>query len=205
MKTKLTSYMLFPPVLMLVFYAASASANRLEVDPNTSWFLYFCSLLLLYAHIGGGAIGLISGVVASLSKKGSYVHRSAGKVFLLSMFVCYAIGAGVAPFLESQQSTNFVAAVLALYLLTTGVSAAKRKRFTAGKQEKIGFVIALLITSLGAVFMYLAYQSPNGSLDGSPPQAYILFVVAGGLATLGELNVLLRKELSPIARVSRAC
>ena len=48
------------------------------------------------------------------------------------MFVTYLIGAGVAPFLETGQRPNFVAGVLALYLLTSGVMAAMRRDFRAG-------------------------------------------------------------------------
>lgn len=196
-------YTLLSTFLMLVLFSASANANRLEVSAEAPWILHISALFLLYAHIGGGAIGLGSGVVASLSKKGSFVHRIAGKVFFISMFICYLIGALVSPFLDSQQSTNFVAAILALYLLVTGVVVARRKKFVAGLAEKIGLVVAILITSLGVTFMYLAAQSPGGSLDGSPPQAYVLFIVAGGLAAIGELNVIIRKQLGPVARVAR--
>ena len=189
--------------VMLLLFSVSASANRLEVDPDVSWVLHIGSLALLYAHIGGGILGLASGGLASLSKKGSTLHRAAGKVFFISMCVCYLIGALVSPFLESQQSTNFVASILALYLLITGVNAARRKQFTAGKTEWFGLLIAVLITVLGATFMLIANSSPEGSFDGSPPQAYILFIVTGGLAAIGEVNVLLRKHLSTNARITR--
>lgn len=189
--------------LLLLFFTTSAAANKLEVDADSAWILHFGALILLYSHIGGGALGLLSGTVASLTTKGGHIHRLAGKVFIFSMFVCYAVGAGVSPFLESQQGTNLIASILALYLLITGVIAARRNVFIAGRTEKIGFIVALLITVLGIVLMYLASQSPDGSIDDSPPQAYILFVVAGGLATVGDLLAIIRGKLSPKVRVAR--
>jgi hypothetical protein len=189
--------------IILSIFASPASANRLEVQSDAHWFFHLGALALLYLHIAGGAIGIVSGVLASLTVKGSKSHRIAGKVFFWGMLICYLIGALVAPFLDSQQSTNFVAAILALYLLVSGVSAARRRNFTAQTSEKIGLLVATAITLLGAVFMYLSSQSPNGSVDGSPPQAYILFVVAGGLAVLGELQVIYKKRLSNTARIAR--
>lgn len=198
-----TDWPVYISTIFIFLFSASANANNLEVEPSASWIFHLGAAILLYAHIGGGAVGILSGVVASLSRKGSYIHRMAGRTFLISMFVCYLIGAVVAPFLESQQSTNFVAAILALYLLITGVIAARRKHFTAGLAEKIGLLVAVSITAMGVTFMAMALQSPNGSVDGSPPQAYVLFIIAGGLAAIGELNVILRKELSSTARIAR--
>ncbi len=202
MKPSIILFRLFSLLLVLVF-SSSVSANTLQVDANAPYILHLGAAILLYAHIGGGTIGILSGVVASLAAKGGHIHRTAGKIFLIAMFVCYLVGGAVAPFLESQQSTNFTASVLALYLLITGVIAARRRQFIAGSTEKIGLVVALLITVMGASFMVLAQQSPNGSVDGSPPQAYVLFVLAGGLAASGELIAIIRKKLSPKARTIR--
>lgn len=201
------AYLIKPSLMLVACFAMllsfPASAVRLEIAPESHWILHLGAGILLYTHITGGALGILSGIVASVSKKGSRVHRASGKLFFWSMFICYLIGAFVAPLLDIQQSTNFVAAVLALYLLCTGVSAANRRKFVAGNQEKIGVLVALTITVLGAVFMYLAAQSPDGSLDGSPPQAYILFLVAGGLAVIGDIKALMQKQLSQIARIAR--
>lgn len=200
----MTALRLTPLVVLLsLFFAAPASAIRLVVPDDASVFTHALASLVLYAHIGGGALGIASGIVASLSVKGGRVHRKAGVVFFWSMLLCYVIGAIVAPLLDSQQSTNFVAAILALYLLLSGVSAAKRRRFDVGIQEKAGLVVAGAITLLGGVFMYMASQSPDGSLDGSPPQAYVLFIVSGGLAFIGELRLLLKKSLSRHGRIVR--
>lgn len=191
------------PIALLLFFSSSANAARLIVEPESSFIFHLGAAFLLYVHIGGGAIGLLSGVVASLSSKGKKIHRIAGKIFYLSMLTCYFIGALVAPFLASEKSTNFVAAVLAMYLLITGVQASTRRNFIAGVVEKIGFVIALSITIMGLVFILLASQSINGTVDGAPPEAFILFVVAGTLATIGELRVILHKRLTQRSRIIR--
>lgn len=191
------------PAGFLLLFSSSASAARLDVTAESSIVFHLLAALLLYAHIGAGAVGLFSGVVASLSRKGRKLHRLAGKTFFISMFICYLIGALVSPFLEQEQRTNFVAAVLALYLLLSGVAAANRHVFKAGRHEKIGLAVALSITTMGGVFMYMGAQHPSGTVDGAPPQAFILFIVAGCIAALGELNVIMRKKLSATARIVR--
>lgn len=190
-------------VFAILLFSPQGSANTLDVPSDSSWFIQFGASLLLYSHIGGGALGILSGIVASISKKGSVLHIRAGRVFFWSMSVCYLIGAVVSPFLDTQQSTNFVASILALYLLLSGVSAAQRRQFVAGGREKTGLVIAVLITGVGAVFMYLAAQSPDGSVDGSPPQAYVLFILAGSIGIIEEVRTIYLKKLTQNARIVR--
>ena len=119
------------------------------------------------------------------------------------MFVTYLIGAGVAPFLPQGQRPNFVAGVLALYLLLSGVSAARRRPFVAGIGEKIGLAVAATIAAMGVTFMMIGAQNGTGTVDGAPPQAFILFVAFGSLAAVGEIRILIQKSLSNISRILR--
>jgi uncharacterized membrane protein len=146
---------------------------------------------------------MVTGVVALASRKGERVHRAAGSVFFMAMFVAYAIGAGVAPFLDTGQRPNFVAGIMALYLLLSGARAARRREAKAGTPEVIGLIVALSVTAAGVIFMRMGADSPTGTVDGSPPQAFFLFAIAGAFAALGELNVLLRKQLSDTSRIAR--
>lgn len=194
------------PVLLALAAAlapATALADNLEAGPGDPLWMHLGANALLWTHIAGGAIGMVTGVVALASRKGQRVHRAAGSVFFFAMFAAYAIGAGVAPFLESGQRPNFVAGIMALYLLISGAVAARRRDAQAGAPEIIGLMVALSITAAGLIFMRMGAASPSGTVDGSPPPAFLLFVVAGVFAAAGELNVLLRKRLSNTARIAR--
>ena len=187
----------------LAFNGAPAFADKLTFEPEAPVFLHMMAFVLLYGHILGGAIGLASGVVAIALPKGRSVHRIAGTTFFISMFVSYLIGAGVAPFLESGQRPNFVAGVMALYLLVTSWLAAKRPNPETGWIEYLGLVIAVFILSAGALFMYQGAQHPTGTIDGSPSEAFLLFVVVGVFAVLGDLHVIIRKKLNGVMRIAR--
>ena len=199
MKSRLISSLL----LLLCILSPAVFAETLQVSADSPYVFHLGAALLLYSHIVGGAVGLVSGVVASASKKGDKLHRASGKVFFYAMFISYLIGALVAPFLEQGQRPNFVAGVLALYLLLSGVHAARKRKFSAGMSEKIGLIVAALITAMGFTFMFMGFNSDSGTVDGSPPQAFVLFIVAGTAATIGEIRVLLKGKLSQAERVVR--
>ena len=193
------------PFLLCVFAfgAGTAHAAKLELSPDAPALAHAGAALLLYLHIAGGIIGLLMGALAIASRKGGTTHRAVGNVFFVSMFVTYLIGAGVAPFLTEGQRTNLVAGILALYLLISGWRTARREGSQAGQAEMLGLAVALAVTALGLLFMQMASNSPSGTVDGSPPQAFLVFVVAGSAAAAGELNVLLRRGISGRARVAR--
>jgi hypothetical protein len=180
-----------------------AHATRLEVHPDAPAWAHAGADTLLYVHIGGGIIGLLAGSLAIASRKGGTFHRNFGNIFFGSMLVTYLIGAGVAPFLAEGQRPNFVAGVLALYLLITGWRTARRGDAQAGRADILGFVIALAIACLGFFFMYLGANSPTGTVDGSPPQAFFVFAFAGSVAAAGDLNLILRGRISGAARIAR--
>ena len=192
-------------ILALAFLGAGAAhAAKLEVGPDAPFWIRLATDALLYAHIGGGAVGLVSGVAAIATRKGRPLHRLAGQIFFVSMFITYLIGAGVAPFLEEGQRPNFVAGILALYLLVTALlTVRQRGPVRVNWRHYTGLATALGITLMGVGFMYMGANSPSGTVDGSPPQAFILFIVAGSFAAFGELNVILRQALSYTARISR--
>jgi hypothetical protein len=95
--------------------------------------------ILLAAHVAGGAVGLVSFWVPALTKKGSPLHRRAGRVYVRGMAVVLAtsVPLSVVSFIEG----NWVAGTFLLYLfvitgtaLYTGLRALKSR---AGPQELI--------------------------------------------------------------------
>lgn len=207
----MTTRIAVSPVLFTVAAVAAvaallpsiALANNLEAGPGDPAWMHLGANALLWTHIAGGAIGMVTGVVALASRKGQPIHRAAGSVFFLAMFAAYAIGAGVAPFLDTGQRPNFVAGIMALYLLVSGAMAARRRDSKAGAPEIIGLIIALSITAAGVIFMRMGAASPSGTVDGSPPQAFLLFTIAGVFAAAGEVHVLVRRQVSNVSRIAR--
>jgi len=108
--------------------------------------------ILLAVHVAGGAVGLVSFWVPALTKKGSPLHRRAGRVYVRGMAVVLAtsVPLSVASFLEG----NWVAGTFLLYLfvitgtaLYTGLRALKSK---AGPRE---FITPMYVATAWATFL----------------------------------------------------
>lgn len=175
----------------------------LQVASDAPAWAHIGADALLVLHIGGGAIGILSGATALAARKGETVHRAAGTVFFISMLVCYSVATVVSPFLIDGQRTNTVAGILALYLLISGWRTARRPETIAGRLEVAGFFIALLIIAAALLFMQMGANSPTGTVDGSPPQAFYVFAFAGSFAAMGDLHLILRRHLTGAARIAR--
>ena len=125
-----------------------AYANNLQVPADAPLIAHWGATALLVLHIGGGAIGILSGLAVIFTRKGSRLHRRIGAAFFWAMAIAYLIGAGVAPFLDEGQRPNFTAGVLALYLLLSGWAAARGGDRKAGSGEWLGLVVALGIAAM---------------------------------------------------------
>jgi hypothetical protein len=87
---------------------------------------------LLFAHVAGGAVGLIAFWVPALTRKGSPLHRKAGRVYVRGMSVVLATSLPLS--LASFVRGNWVGGTFLLYLfiitgfaLYTGLQALKSK------------------------------------------------------------------------------
>lgn len=186
--------------LAVLSAAGPAMAGRLEVAPGSPLWMRLGADALLLLHIGGGALGLLSGAVAVVSAKGGRLHRLAGNVFFGSMLVMSAIGGAVAPFLHDRIST--VAGFMTFYLIFTGWLTARR-RHGVSAFEVAGLVVALggLISTLTLTWM--ASQTAEGTLDGSPPQAFYIFATVSLIAAIADLKLVLRGGISGAQRIAR--
>jgi uncharacterized membrane protein len=173
----------------------------LQIDPAAPQWVHMAANTLLYAHIGGGTLGMISGAVALASRKGETIHRAAGNVFFAAMLAMAGVGATVAPFIHERASV--VAGILALYLISTGWMAVKRAEGTIGRFEVGAFIVATFLALSGYTMATMAAQSPTGTLDGQPDQAFYVFAIVGTIAALADLKVLLQRGISGAGRIAR--
>lgn len=179
---------------------APAFADKLEVAPDAPAWMHLGAGALLWLHIGGGTAGLLSGWVAVFARKGGRLHRGAGAVFLVAMLAMSGIGGAVAPFLNDRIST--VAGFMTFYLVATGALAARRRE-GYGRIEMIGFAVALIGVVATYTLTWMAIHAPDGTLDGSPPQAFYLFSFVCTVAALCDLKLLLRGGVTGAERVAR--
>src|SRR5277367_1181523 len=93
------------------------------------------TLLAYVLHIGGGTIGLASGLVAAFARKGGRLHRRAGIVFAVSMLTMATFAIYLAVALSDQ--VNLFIGTFAFYLVATAWMTVRRKDGTSGLLEKV--------------------------------------------------------------------
>ncbi|HEX4737631.1 MAG TPA: DUF2306 domain-containing protein [Allosphingosinicella sp.] len=159
-------------------------------------------------HIGGGTLGLVSGLIAISARKGERLHRRAGSVFVASMLIMAAT-ADVLAVIRPGQLPNLLIGTFTLYLLMTAWLTVKRPPGETGLAEKIAFAVILL---LFAPFAILSFQLAFGltpylksavPLRGPVLVAIFIFTFVTGLAAAFDAKVLLAGGIAGRARLLR--
>jgi hypothetical protein len=180
-----------------------AAADTLYVPPDAPLWAQAGAIALLYGHIGGGAVGLVSGTTALFTRKGEWLHRMAGNAFFISMLIMAGVGATVAPFMPQPDRVTSVAGFLTFYLVATSWMTVARPEGTAGKIETWSLFAALAICAAAAYLWVVASNSPTGTVDKQPKEALFLFGIVAPIAALGDLKVVLRRGVTGRQRIAR--
>jgi hypothetical protein len=158
-------------------------------------------------HIGGGTIGLTSGLVAAFSRKGGYLHRKAGLVFAVSMLIMATFAVYLAIVLSDQ--VNLFIGIFAFYLVATAWMTVRRGGGKSGLFEKAALIVALCLC---APFGILSFQLLTGMtpsfrstvpFQGPVLIAIYIFTSVLALAAIGDARLVLAGGLSGAPRIAR--
>ena len=173
-----------------------------------SWLPHEMTVLAYVFHVVAGFIGLTSGVAAVLARKGGYVHRKAGTVFVVSMLVMATFAAYLAVAVPDQIVNLFIA-TFAVYLVLTAWITVRRRADTVGCYEKIALFGALCLC---APFAILSFQLATGltplfqsavPFKGPVLIAIYAFTSVLAVAAVGDAKVVLAGGISGVPRIAR--
>ena len=124
--------------------------------------LFFKSLLVI--HIIAGSVGLFTGTINIIRKKGDQPHRLVGKFFFYGMLIN-----AIAGFIMSILHNNLfllVIAVFSFYMTATGQRFLSLKQLTKGQKPKsIDWMITFIMLAFSLFFIlfggYLIYNNNN--------------------------------------------
>lgn len=151
---------------------------------------------ILLVHICTAVVGLLSGYLAMIYRKGSGGHGAAGTVFFVSMLLMSASGAYIGAFVRPIM-LNVVVGTLTFYLVATSWRTARRRE----KRTDVFDVIAMLwATSVGIAGLTFAIA---GTKDKLPAPLYFAFGSVALLAAYGDLRMLLRGGAAGTQRIAR--
>jgi len=165
-------------------------------------------MLAFVLHIGAGTVGLISGTVAALARKGWRLHRAAGNVFFVSMLIMAAFAAYLAVAIPGQIVNLFIA-IFTVYLVGTAWMTVRRKEGVIGFSEKIALFVAVILC---APFAILAFQLAIGlpplfksAVPSKGPVLVAIYVLTSvlAIAAIGDTKVVVAGGISGAARIAR--
>ncbi|TQV84339.1 hypothetical protein [Aliikangiella coralliicola] len=154
---------------------------------------------LVAIHIGAGAIGLISGSLALMFRKGSNQHKKSGKIFLVAMLVMALTGVFIA--YSRSIMLSFANGLLVIYLVSTGWMAVKRKAGEIGNFEKGALALALCIFTMLLTFGFQAIET--GSKDGFPPQVFFFFASVAAISAVLDIKMIYHGGVAGTIRITR--
>jgi hypothetical protein len=166
------------------------------------------TLAAFVLHIGGGTLGLVSGMVAAFARKGGRLHRAAGNVFFWSMLVM-AVFAVYLGFAMPDQLVNVFIGTFAFYLVATGWLTVQRREGTIGIAEKIAMVVAIILL---APFAILSFQLAMGlptlfksavGFGGPILVAVYLFTAVLAIAAISDARLVFTGGISGAPRIAR--
>ena len=169
--------------------------------------IHIITLLAYGLHIGGGAIGLVSGAVAILARKGGRLHRWAGNLFFASMMVMASLAINLA-FVVPDPANIFIGA-FAGYLVATAWLTVRRAPGGIGRAEKVGLGLA---ACLCGPFTILSFQLATGlpplfkstvAFEGPVLIAIYSFTAILIIAAISDAKVVLSGGISGAPRIAR--
>jgi hypothetical protein len=145
--------------------------------------------ILLMTHITGAVVGISSGFLSMLFRKGASLHRVAGNIFVGSMLAMSGTAAYLAKVYKPNRM-NLLAGLLTFYVVATGWWAAKRRERGVAPFD----VAALAWISIVAViaFTYAVTSTPSAAVLGAMAVLFALsdirMLARGGVAAVNRMR-----------------
>ncbi len=135
--------------------------------------------ILIYIHAFFGGLGLITGMISILVKKGDVNHKKAGKVFSYSMIISALISLFVARMPNHENLFLFLIGIFTIYMVLSGNRALTLKSKTKLNADNIDKLIsgAMLLSSI--VMTVIGIIGIIKKIDNS-----ILYIFFGGFGIL---------------------
>lgn len=161
-----------------------------HVTIATSTGILWVALVL---HFAAGAVGLVSGFVATVAAKGGRWHRKAGLLFVIAMVSLGALGAAIATY--EGKFSSVVGGTFTAYLVFTAFTTVRPLAGPAGRRwlaalMVLAFGLALLQLALGVV----ALGRPGWLLAGVPAPMIVFLGSIALLAAIGDRRLMRARE-----------
>ena len=148
-------------------------------------------------HISVGTVGLLGGLVALFTRKGSQFHKLGGRAFVVGL-----LSAAVTTFIFMRQNFLPLAVVMALatiYLIATSMLALKRERVYAKPLEIVCMLLGLALILFPSLRIAVAIRSNDVSALVAPSLLMLTFL----LLFIQDIGLLRNRDRSKLYWIKR--
>jgi hypothetical protein len=156
---------------------------------------------ILIFHICAGTVGLLSGTVAIIFRKGSRGHVLAGRVFVAAMLSMGAAAVYLA--IVRHQPSNIGGGFLTVYLIGTAWLTARRRDGETSRLDWVALLIPLAIGVLLWMIGVKVLRSGASSQDGVPVGMSFFMGSVCLLAAAGDVRMLVGGGVFGAKRIAR--
>ena len=156
---------------------------------------------LLPVHITGGIVGMASGTVAMVFRKGGTRHALAGKVFVAAMLVMASAAVYLAAI--KHQPNNIGGGIFTFYLILTAWLTARRADGETSKFDWLALLLPLVLGILTWLNGIRLVRSGTYFQNGVPVGMMFFMGTVMLLATAGDVRLLLRHGILGGKRIVR--
>lgn len=151
----------------------------------------------LYLHIIAGAISLVTGAVAIISKKGKNIHTKSGRVYAIAMTLVFITGIIVAAYKYNR--FLFLIAFLSYYSVFCGVRILKLKKLHKNQKPKWYDWFAGVTNAIAnVVFIIIGlYYAFTKSFTSGGALLSVGFGIGGLLISYINLHPFIKKPTKP--------
>jgi uncharacterized membrane protein len=153
-------------------------------------------MTLVPIHVIGGAIAIVTGIVALYTLKGGTLHRKSGTIFAYAMLVMSLSGAVMAVG-RAGAAVNIPAGLVTAYLVVTSL-ATVRSPFAGSRWLDRGAMAAAFAFGAGSLLVAI-----TGGARGGMIFPLLMFGVVALLAGVGDLRMIRAGGLQGAPRLKR--
>ncbi|MGY3793105.1 hypothetical protein [uncultured Aquimarina sp.] len=153
---------------------------------------------LIYIHAFFGSIGLLSGFISLVGKKGRFYHKKGGVVFSISMLISSLIAIPITLLPNHKNLLLHLLSIFTIYLVVSGNRVLKFKR-----NHTLGNTDIIITSVMGIVFLGMIAVGVYYQINAIPKSALFFFFGGFGImATIRDIKLYKTFKTNPTAYLS---
>ena len=158
--------------------------------------------VLLPIHIVAGGLAIILGGCALAVRKGSWLHRRSGLLFVYAMLTMGLSGSTMA-LRQSLTNANVLGGFMSAYFVVTALTTVRAASVWTRRLDIAALTVAIGLALFEISLGIRAFSSPDGEIQGVPFFMLFFLATVTSLAALGDVRIMRAGALRGGRRLAR--